>query len=156
VAEDCGISFAAAAAIIAVCSPRTKWERQEAMTARMVAYLRVSNGDVVRAPRACTFIGQVEKAWRVLSGELDAVSGPKVEPFYRNITGDETVVTLDTWAIKALIGRKATEADVNRYTKGRKRLVLEAAYHAAAERLGVSPARVQAVVWEAVRRGLVA
>lgn len=155
VAETCHISFAAAAAVIAVCSPRTKWERQEAFTARMVAHLRTTNGDVLGAPRACTFVGQVEKAWRVLNGELDAVSGPKVGPFFENICGNETVVTLDVWAIKALIGRDADENEVNRWAKGRRRLVLEGAYHMAAERLGVTVARAQAVVWECVRRGLV-
>jgi len=83
---------------------------------------------------------------------MTALSGAKVTPFYHNICGDESVVTLDTWGIRAALGRyNLTENELNVWSKGHRRQVLEAGYHEAARRFCESPAALQAVVWVVVR-----
>jgi hypothetical protein len=151
VAEECRISFEEAAAIVAVCSPRTRWGVQTDYTVAMVNHL-LDGGAVETAPRASLYFAGIEKAQRILAGDFEAVHGPKVEPFYRNICGDGTVVTLDVWAIRAALGNtKLGEDAINPWTKGRKRMLLDAAYHRAAGRIGECVAAVQAVVWVVIR-----
>ena len=153
IAAETGVSMKAAAAVIAVCSPNMRWESQVAYTAPLVRYLR-AGGDPYgsQCPPAALYRTNIEKARRIIfEGDLDAVRGEKVTAFYRNIIGDKSVVTLDVWAIRACIGRGADEKAIAPYTRGRKRLILEAAYHKAAALVGETVADFQAVIWCAVR-----
>ena len=151
VAADSGISIETAAAVIAVCSQRTRWGVQADLTGAMVEHL-LDGGAVETAPRASLYTAAIEKAQQILAGNFDAVRGPKIRPFWRNICGDYSVVTLDVWAIRAALGNaKLGEQGVNPWTTGRRRMILEAAYHRAAGAVGAVPAALQAVVWVVVR-----
>jgi hypothetical protein len=66
-----------------------------------------------------------------------ALRGPKVTRFACNLGGCQQCVTLDTHAVKAAGG------DPKRFDYDK----LEAAYQAAAKRLGIPPAVLQATLW---------
>jgi hypothetical protein len=152
VAAQTGIEFETAAAVVAVCSPRTRWAQQVNRTADFVNYV-LEYRDLTEAPKCSLYWGAMEKAaMGLLYGDWSGLNTPKVGPFYRNIIGDDTVVTLDVWAIRAGLGQpSAPEAVIEKWAKGRPRLILEAAYHKAAEVIGAPVAAVQAVVWVVVR-----
>lgn len=151
VADDCGLSFKVAAAIVAACSPRTRWSVQVRNTTAMVKHL-LDGGSPETAPAGALFVRERTKAAAILDGDMTALRGPKVEPFYRNICGDESVVTIDVWAVRVALGdSQADEETIGYWIRGRRRIILEAAYHQAADWLGVSVAAVQAVTWVAVR-----
>ncbi len=152
VAEQCGIPFETAAGVIAVNSPRTRWTTQVNRTAAFCTHM-LNGGSIYDAPKASLYHSTMERAaLGLLFGDWSGLNGPKVGPFYRNIIGDNTVVTLDVWAIRAGLGRRdMDEAEINLWTTGRRRLVLEAAYHRAAGIIGEPVADVQAVVWVVFR-----
>ena len=84
------------------------------------------------------------KAWRILEGDLEALRGPKVIPFYRNIIGDPDNVTVDVWACRAYDGTDVPGSL-------RKHRAIADAYRRAAKRAGVCPRDFQAVIWTVVR-----
>lgn len=76
-----------------------------------------------------------------------AVRGPKVEPFYYAIMGDEDSVVLDRWALYAAGMRYGQRAP----DPGPKRRMFEEAYRRAAKIVGVAARDFQAIIWIAVR-----
>lgn len=152
VAAECGIPFETAAAIIAVCSTRTRWASQVQHTVDMVRHFQ-SGGDPRTAPPASLFVANRARAAEILAGADPAeLLGPKTGPFFRNICGDWTVVTIDVWAVRAALGDKnMSEEEVDRWTKGRRRAIIEASYHLAAEKCGTDAASIQAITWVIIR-----
>lgn len=77
----------------------------------------------------------------------DCVSGPKVEPFFRAIMGDESAVVLDRWALLAAghaYGSRAPDP-------GPLRRSFEEAYRRASKIVGIAARDFQAIIWIAVR-----
>lgn len=77
--------------------------------------------------------------------------GPKVFPFACNLTGDWQQVTIDQFAWGATIGWFGPMRRLPQITP-RRRTLAEAAYLWLAERLAVTPAQAQALVWVVYRR----
>ncbi len=121
-------------------------------TAAMVRHLQ-SGGDPETAPPASVFVSNRAKAAAILSGvSPQTLLGPKTGPFFRNICGDWSVVTVDIWAVRAALGDKnLPEEEGERWIRGRRRSMIEAAYHLAAENCGTDVASLQAVVWCLIR-----
>ena len=151
VARATGITLEQAIRVIAVLSPCTSWANQVKFTLPFVqAVLAGADPHKVRAP----FTGANKiKAGRIIAGDLDAISGVKVEMFAANIRGENDVATVDRHAYRIAIGREATsqECSAALTTKSRERLVVVAAYHLAAKRLGYAVANVQAATWTIFR-----
>ena len=76
---------------------------------------------------------------------LPAPVGPKITIFYRNLAGDEDVVTVDCHAISACLNRMINEV-------GSKYACVAECYRIAAAVVGMTPTRTQAVCWLAWRR----
>lgn len=74
----------------------------------------------------------------------DLLTGPKRIAFYRNLMGDESKVTLDTWALKPFGLKRAPKSQ-------QQRQVITDAYTDFAKRHGVTPAAAQAAVWVHLR-----
>lgn len=75
------------------------------------------------------------------------VRGPKVEPFFRAIMGDESAVVLDRWALYAAghgYGKRAPDP-------GPQWRAFEDAYRRAAKIIGVAARDFQAIIWIAIR-----
>lgn len=152
VAQETGITFEEAAAVVASNSQRTNWAVQKRHTSAFVRHI-LEGGAVKTAPRASTFDTVLARSARLLlTGDFSEVlAGIKIGAFYRNICGDYSVVTIDVWAIRVVLGRDADEEIAKGWTKGRKHQLLQAAYHRAAELLGENVAAVQAVAWVVIR-----
>lgn len=151
IASVTGITFAQAAAVLAVTSPSVSWANQVKFTLPFVqAVLSGADARSVKAP----FYGENKaKAARILAGDFSALTGVKVEAFYRNICGDHTLATIDRHALRIALKQELSpeECKVLLNKRSRERIVALAAYHLAARRLGVAVALVQAVTWVVFR-----
>jgi len=144
IARETGATERAVAGVVAALSPRQHWS----------VNLRIAE-EVVRAARqgqpcpAVSTGANRAKAWRIANGErpLDVLGGPKVRAFYRNLTGNLDLVTVDVWAARAagLTYRDGQGIDERTYAR------VAVAYANVAEAVGIRPAELQAIVWAQVR-----
>jgi hypothetical protein len=151
VASECDISLDCAAHIIAVLSPSVSWGNQVNYTIPFVK--AVQNGASAYGVKAPFYGANKAKAARILDGDFSALSGVKVEAFYRNIMGGTDVATIDRHALRVALGRDASPSECSALLskKSTARLEVIAAYHLAAARLGYDVASVQAVTWVVFR-----
>jgi hypothetical protein len=145
-AKQYDVSYRCAAGVIAVLSPRSKWNKNKE-DAKAILRAVTSGSKIV--PVCSAYGANVRKAWRIAKGESPAsvLGGPKVNAFYRNICGDYNGVTVDVWAARVA-------EPYNHRFPGRDKdyAVIADAYSSAAEKLGTWPAFVQAICWVAVRK----
>jgi hypothetical protein len=127
---------AVAAGVIAALSPRINWVRNLAV-ARLVLARRKVTG---------VFQASLNKARRILAGArpLGVLSGPKTRAFYRALRGDQDAAVIDVWMLRAVryANDKVSAIDYERITQ---------ALAKAASRVGVTIARMQAIIWTVVR-----
>lgn len=134
-ADAHNVSLARAAAVIAVCSPLTRWAQnlEDAWAAFGDERMRHT------LPR------NQAKAWRLAQdGEpiSHVLSGKKVRSFAMNIWGYTQTTTNDTWVGRALgIGEKDLFSTVGVYE------AVTDAFRIVAGILGWTPAQTQAVFW---------
>lgn len=135
-AKEHGTTEAVAAGVIAALSPRLHWVRNIAAAKLVLARRKVTG----------VFKVNLNKARRILAGAkpLTVLSGPKTRAFYRAIRGDENAAVIDVWMLRAVncANGKLSPSDYERIT---------AALAAAASRVGVTIARMQAIIWTVVR-----
>lgn len=141
------VSYRCAAGVIAVLSPRQKWEQNKLDAA---AILRAATSGSRIKPKVAAYGANARKAWRIAKGESPAsvLGGPKVNAFYRNICGDYNGVTVDVWASRVA-------EPYNHSFAGRQAQydAIAEAYTNVALELGTWPAFVQAVCWVTIRKG---
>ena len=141
IARETGYTVRQVAAVMAITSP----DAQLSQNVRWTREACASNGraKVGRYPAAMG-----DKVRRALKDRRDPgqyATGPKVNAFYRAITGDESALVIDRWAAFAAgAGKVVPGANLRR--------ALEAAYRAAAEAVGETVAAFQAIVWTIIRR----
>jgi hypothetical protein len=140
IARDTSVEIERVAAVLAITSPEAKLVQNVEWT-RAACENGTGHG---RYPS-----DQRPKVYRALNDRLDraadAVSGPKVEAFYRAIMGDDDVLVIDRWAAFA------AGEDRFKVPNARKRAAIEAAYRDAARQVGESVRDFQAIVWIVVR-----
>ena len=142
-AQTYGVTRDAAAGVVAVLSPRSRWSTNLQWAEAILA----ARGNP-EAPAVSTTANRA-KAWSIANGAdpETVVNGPKVSAFWANLRGDSSYVTVDVWAARAA-GIPMAEGEYLTRTDMRE---LQAAYRQAAERRGIPVAHLQAVVWVAVR-----
>lgn len=146
IASRTGRTFDQVASLVAVTSPRRHWNQNLAIAEQLALGSSLEG----------LFADQVVKCRHILAdptGAVDWVRGEKVSRFRRNLAGDQTVVTVDIWAIRAALADLTLGETDYKYLVGtptRYRIV-EEAYQLAARRAGHSPAVFQAIVWVIVR-----
>jgi hypothetical protein len=131
-----GVSLAVAAGVVAALSPRLQWG-PNLRAAEVVLSGGIPGG---------VFQASLRKALRIARGgqrPLTVLSGPKVRAFYRAIMGDESAAVVDTWVLKAVGWARAVTPKAY--------AAIARALQLAAERLGTTVARLQAIAWVAVR-----
>lgn len=130
-----GIPWHRVAAAMAVMSPRCR------LAGNMIDVTNL----VEAAPGPYNATGaNLLKASRIIGGDFDALSGPKVRAFYRAIVGDSESVVLDTHMLGILMVRP--------YRNGREYDRLAEVVRAVAGFVGEHPRDLQAITW-IVRRG---
>lgn len=137
------------AGFMAALSPLNTWESQLAYTPPNIAAclaLIKSGHRAHEGIRGPGFFSNRDKAARILQGEspLDVLGGDKVRAFYRNLTGDFSVVTIDRHAL-AICGweRSLTSGAYAR---------ISCAFKFAGEKFDLSGAEIQALTWSHWRR----
>lgn len=145
------VDFRTVAAVIAVTSNNMPWERQIRVTEPIIeAILR---GIDPKTLGLGVMFSYLDKAERIINGDMTALSGPKVTVFYLNIIGEYGKVTVDRHAVRVALNEYTDENTTNRWVKpeSRARYMMEAAYYLAAEACGDEPAVVQAIAWTVYR-----
>ena len=133
--------------VIAALSPMQAWDVNIEL-ARKLAKLHAEG-----APMPTTGFGfkkNVAKAWAILDGTkpLDALRGPKVRSFYRNMLGCSTSVTVDRWAVRIAMGDPKHDGTV---PSGEYDAMADA-FRSVADDLGMTARELQAATWTWVRR----
>jgi hypothetical protein len=139
------------AALIAVLSPQCDWDQNKLAAVNACARHRDGLKDL---PGYTGYGANVAKAFRILSGDLSALKGPKVEAFAAAIRGDLSHVVIDAWAARAARSSSDNLAKLFRSDEmpgTRERRAMAEGYRRAAAARGVDPAAMQAAVWVAVR-----
>lgn len=144
IAQRFAIPVSTVAAVVSALSPQTRWSQNIAGAIRTIrAYV---SGDVL--PSGVTlYTRNAHKAWSILSEEVlpeNAFDGaPKTRNFWRNLSGDENAITVDTWMLKAMgCGDCHQNGLKPRYYGKYADLIRRAA-----ALVGETPASFQAIVW---------
>lgn len=121
---------------IAATSPRTEVRDNinRAMTAFVEWKLGMPFSNELKAHR--------DNLYRAIRNE--ALSGPKVEPFYRAMTGDPNAIVIDTWMMKAFGFR----GDTPNLTQIR---IMDRDIQQIAKRRGLTPAQAQERIWKGIK-----
>ncbi len=145
------IDFRTVAAVIAVTSNNMPWDRQIRVTEPICE--AILNGEDPKLLGLGVMFSYLDKAARIIDGDMTALSGPKVTVFYHNIIGDYSKVTVDRHAVRVALNEYTDENTTNRWVKpdSRARMMQEAAYYIASEIMGDEPAVVQAIAWTVYR-----
>jgi len=141
-AAELGIDGRRATDAAAALSPAGRWDD---VVVRLPAFLR-AHRDGAELPPMPTYSRNVRAARAILDGH-GAPSGPKVSRFARNLAGDDSCVTVDRWAARA--------AGMPESGGARWYRAIEGAYLAGARTVALRPSTFQAVLWVALRDGVI-
>jgi len=131
------------AAVCAVLSPRTPWERNKLLTEMAV------DGTPIRP---YTLGLNADKANRIITGEDPdrVVSGNKTRSFWRNLAGDYRPVTIDTHSGTLVTGRDYNADGAHFLERKGVYQIYERAFQNVAAEVGLEPAIFQAVLWKPI------
>ena len=149
--ERSNVPFASTCGICAVMSPLTNWDDNFLATDKMLKMKERPNEEIADVVSKHTTLGKsVEKALALLRGEKrihQVVRGPKVRPFFYNLSGDLSRVTVDRIMWDA-VGRFGLSSDT---PTGNARTGIISAVKMLATLYDLKPAQIQAIVWKQVR-----
>lgn len=150
-------SIAQIAGVIAVLSPNQSWNSNLASAKVIISEHAKGIRDWTKAIPSPGYGANRAKAFDILSGDLSRISGPKVSAFYSNIlkAGDNESVTVDIHMIRAAyadigIGRNTPNSAVTLPNKIYS--TIQQALIELANELNIAVHRLQAIIWEAIRR----
>ena len=142
--------------VVSALSPNNKWERniinaQGLCTAFM-------NGQDMDSIKVSTYHKMKQKAWHILETmpsydeTITILNGKKIVSFFRNISGDETDITIDGHARNIYYNDRQGLTTPNTNIKKNEYLDIQKAYLRASKKLGVKAYELQAITWVAWRR----
>lgn len=141
--------------VIAVISPRLNWDKNSIYPSHIVSYHTGGNREVEtwrESPEkgmSCTYKRR-RQAMAILDGDDPMLYlGQKTSSFYLNILGDESAVTVDSWAVRVAFNDPTLQGNPG----GPAYQKIADAYRDAADRVGIAPRDLQAAVWVAFRNG---
>tara|TARA_B100000963_G_scaffold29704_2_gene22083 strand:- start:3359 stop:3976 length:618 start_codon:yes stop_codon:yes gene_type:complete len=143
-----------AVAVIAALSPNNRWSRNLTNADALIGAF--VNGDGIDAVKVSTYNKMKQKAWDILAARPDydgakrMLKGQKITSFFMDIMG-EFNVTIDGHARNIAYGERVGLTDDRTNIGVREYRALQAAYEAAAERLGLMPYQLQAITWRVWR-----
>lgn len=140
-------------AILAVLSPRNKWEsNKEDCETLIKAYFDKLDLDQFKVK---TFNANKQKAWEILKTQKVVLTGNKVTAFYYNIRYPvkSEEVTVDTWAVRVALNNGSYSKPI---TNKQYKIIAEGYREAFKTLKGkykylTTPMQVQAVCWEHIR-----
>jgi len=144
-ADTYSLPIATVASVVAAISPQVEWSRNLIIADDILAGRPASIGGAIRL--------NIDKAIRIRNGRLTSTldvmpGGPKVASFAANLSGDLSVVTVDTHASQAALNNPLATVRLNwkHYTE------FAEAYRYAAFKANREPAVFQAIIWHIWKR----
>ena len=142
--------------VVSALSPNNKWERniinaQDLCTAFM-------NGQDMDSIKVSTYHKMKQKAWHILETmpsyeeTITILNGKKIVSFFRNISGDETDITIDGHARNIYYNDRQGLTTPNTNIRKLEYLDIQKAYLRASKKLGVKAYELQAITWVTWRR----
>lgn len=155
IADRAGIGMERAAIIVAHLSPRTRWSFNVA-GAYQLAIQRQADGCMANNVARALAALDADDPWSTF--------GPmahKTRRFARNLLGDHSVITVDTWAMRVAMGRGWGVNWRTDRTDDLERLITRPGIYEAIERAYLNAGKhanlpgpiIQAITWVAARNG---
>ena len=142
--------------VVSALSPNNKWERNIINAEDLcTAFI---NGQDMDSIKVSTYHKMKEKAWSILQSmpsydeTIDILNGKKIVSFFRNISGDETDITIDGHARNIYYNDKQGLTTPNTNIKKNEYKDIQKAYTRASKKLGIKAYELQAITWVAWRR----
>ena len=142
--------------VVSALSPNNKWERNVTNAEDLcTAFI---NGQDMDSVKVSTYHKMKEKAWSILETmpnyeeTIEILNGKKIVSFFRNISGDETDITIDGHARNIYYNDKQGLTTPNTNIKKNEYKDIQKAYLRASKKLGIKAYELQAITWVAWRR----
>jgi len=142
--------------VVSALSPNNKWERNIVNAEDLCkAFL---NGQDMDSIKVSTYHKMKQKAWHILETmpnyeeTITILNGKKIISFYRNISGDETDITIDGHARNIYYNDRQGLTTPNTSIRKLEYLDIQKAYLRASKKLGIKAYELQAITWVAWRR----
>ena len=142
--------------VTSALSPNNKWERNIVNAKDLCkAFIDGQDMDSIKVSK---YHKMKQKAWHILETmptydeTITILNGKKIVSFFRNISGDETDITIDGHARNIYYNDR--QGLTTPYTNIRKLeyLDIQKAYLRASKKLGIKAYELQAITWVAWRR----
>ena len=142
--------------VVSALSPNNKWERNIVNAEDLCnAFI---NGQDMDSIKVSTYHKMKQKAWYILETmpsyeeTIIILNGKKIVSFFRNISGDETDITIDGHARNIYYNDRQGLTTPNTNIRKLEYLDIQKAYLRASKKLGVKAYELQAITWVAWRR----
>ena len=142
--------------VVSALSPNNKWERNIVNAEDLCkAFI---NGQDMDSIKVSTYHKMKQKAWHILETmpnyeeTIAILNGKKIVSFFRNISGDETDITIDGHARNIYYNDRQGLTTPNTNIKKNEYLDIQKAYLRASKKLGIKAYELQAITWVAWRR----
>ena len=142
--------------VVSALSPNNKWERN-IINANDLCTAFI-NGQDMDSVKVSTYHKMKQKAWSILQSmpnyeeTIGILNGKKIVSFFRNISGDETDITIDGHARNIYYNDKQGLTTPNTNIKKNEYKDIQKAYLRASKKLGIKAYELQAITWVAWRR----
>jgi len=142
--------------VVSALSPNNKWERNIVNAEDLCkAFI---NGQDMDSIKVSTYHKMKQKAWYILETmpnydeTITILNGKKIVSFFRNISGDETDITIDGHARNIYYNDRQGLTTPNTNIRELEYLDIQKAYLRASKKLGIKAYELQAITWVAWRR----
>ena len=142
--------------VVSALSPNNKWERN-IINANDLCKAFIDGQDM-DSIKVSTYHKMKQKAWSILEQmpsydeTITILNGKKIVSFFRNISGDETDITIDGHARNIYYNDRQGLTTPNTNIRKLEYLDIQKAYLRASKKLGIKAYELQAITWVAWRR----
>ena len=142
--------------VVSALSPNNKWERNIVNADDLCkAFI---DGQDMDSIKVSTYHKMKQKAWSILEQmpsydeTITILNGKKIVSFFKNISGDESDITIDGHARNIYYNDRQGLTTPNTNIRKLEYLDIQKAYLRASKKLGIKAYELQAITWLAWRR----
>jgi|TARA_R100000084_G_C4629711_1_gene137719 hypothetical protein len=142
--------------VVSALSPNNKWERNIVNADDLCkAFI---DGQDMDSIKVSTYHKMKQKAWSILEQmpsydeTIKILNGKKIVSFFKNISGDESDITIDGHARNIYYNDRQGLTTPNTNIRKLEYLDIQKAYLRASKKLGIKAYELQAITWLAWRR----
>ena len=156
IANDLELPIHIVVGVVSALSPNNKWERN-IVNAKDLCTAFI-NGNDMDSIKVSTYHTMKKKAWHILETmpsyeeTIEILNGKKIVSFFRNISGDETDITIDGHARNIYYNDRQGLTTPNTNIKKSEYKDIQKAYVRASRKVGVKAYELQAITWVTWRR----